>query len=93
MKNYAMIDKLVINTNKLGNKVQQTQARAIKEDLTEAFLDDFTQVIEGAEVLYTPKGTPAISLPNGLIIGVEFTVHRLDTELTTYKPLTKKVAK
>ena len=93
MKNYNNIDKLVINTNKLGNKVQQTQARAIKEDLTEAFLDDFTQVIEGSEVLYTAKGTPAITLPNGLIIGVEFTVHRLDTELTTYKPLTKKVAK
>jgi hypothetical protein len=48
--------------------VQQTQARAIKEDLTEAFIDNFTNAIEGAELLYTPKGTPALSLPNGLII-------------------------
>jgi len=88
-----MIDKLVIKTNAKGDKVQQTQARAIKEDLTEAFISDFTQNIEGAELLYTPKGTPALSLPNGLIIGVEFTVHKLDTELSTHKPLTKKVAK
>ena len=93
MKTYNMIDKLVINTNKKGDKVQQTQARAIKEDLTEAFISDFTQNIEGAELLYTPKGTPALSLPNGLIIGVEFTIHKLDTELSTHKPLTKKVAK
>ena len=90
---YKDIDKLVINTNKLGNKVQQTQARAIKEDLTSDYLDNFVDSVAGAEVLYTPKGTPAISLPNGLIIGVEFTVHRLDTELTTYKPEPKKVAK
>ena len=90
--NYKMIDRLVINTNKAGNKVQQTQARAIKEDLTEAFIDNFTNSVEGAELLYTPKGTPALSLPNGLIIGVEFTVHRLDTELSIHKPLkpTKK---
>ena len=91
--NYKQFNDLVINTNKQGNKVQQTQARAIKEDLTEAFIDDFTQNVEGAELLYTAKGTPALSLPNGLIIGVEFTVHRLDTELTTYKPQPKKVAK
>ena len=84
--NYKMIDRLVINTNKQGNKVQQTQARAIKEDLTTAFIDNFTNAIEGAELLYTPKGTPALSLPNGLIIGVEFTVHRLDTELSVHKP-------
>ena len=90
--NYKMIDRLVINTNKAGDKVQQTQARAIKEDLTEAFIDNFTNSVEGAELLYTPKGTPALSLPNGLIIGVEFTVHRLDTELSIHKPLkpTKK---
>jgi hypothetical protein len=66
--------------------VQQTQARAIKEDLTEAFIDNFTNAIEGAELLYTAKGTPALSLPNGLIIGVEFTVHKLDTELSVNKP-------
>ena len=90
--NYNNIDKLVINTNANGDKVQQTQARAIKEDLTEAFINDFTQTIEGAELMYTSKGTPAITLPNGLIFGVEFTVHKLDTELSTHKPLkpTKK---
>ena len=90
--NYKMIDRLVIQTNANGDKVQQTQARAIKEDLTEAFIDNFTNSVEGAELLYTPKGTPALSLPNGLIIGVEFTVHRLDTELSIHKPLkpTKK---
>jgi len=90
--NYKMIDKLVIQTNKLGDKVQQTQARAIKEDLTEAFIDNFKNAIEGAELMYTAKGTPAITLPNGLIFGVEFTVHKLDTELSTHKPLkpTKK---
>ncbi len=84
--NYKMIDRLVIQTNAKGDKVQQTQARAIKEDLTEAFIDNFTNAIEGAELLYTPKGTPALSLPNGLIIGVEFTVHKLDTELSVNKP-------
>ena len=84
--NYKMIDRLVIQTNAKGDKVQQTQARAIKEDLTEAFIDNFTNAIEGAELLYTPKGTPALSLPNGLIIGVEFTVNKLDTELSVNKP-------
>ena len=84
--NYKMIDRLVIQTNAKGDKVQQTQARAIKEDLTEAFIDNFTNSVEGAELLYTPKGTPALSLPNGLIIGVEFTIHRLDTELSINKP-------
>ena len=84
--NYKMIDRLVIQTNAKGDKVQQTQARAIKEDLTEAFIDNFTNAIEGAELLYTSKGTPAITLPNGLIIGVEFTVHKLDTELSIHKP-------
>ena len=90
--NYKQFNDLVVNTNKAGDKVQQTQARAIKEDLTEGYLSDFVDSVEGAEVLYTPKGTPAISLPNGLIIGVEFTVHKLDTELSIHKPLkpTKK---
>ena len=84
--NYKMIDRLVINTNANGDKVQQTQARAIKEDLTTAFIDSFTNNIEGAELMYTAKGTPAITLPNGLIFGIEFTIHKLDTELTAYKP-------
>ena len=88
---YTNYDTIVIKTNDKGDKVNQTQARAIKADLIKDFIKDFASQVAGVEVMYDAKGKKVITLANGLIFSVDFTIHALTTELSVDKP--KKVAK
>ena len=73
------LNGLTITTNKLGNKVEQKQSRAIKAELTDAFVA-FAKS-HNIEIMYD-KDAPVLSLDNGLVIGFDFTVKALDTELS-----------
>ena len=73
------LNGLTITTNKLGNKVEQKQSRAIKAELTDAFVA-FAKS-HNIEIMYD-KDLPVLSLDNGLVIGFDFTIKALDTELS-----------
>lgn len=73
--------------NAKGVKVEQKQARAIKSGLVTSAIEALTE--NGYTVKYDAKNTPCIVMPNGLIIGFEFTVKSLDIELSD-SPKTKE---
>ena len=83
---YKNYDTIVIKTNEKGDKVNQTQARAIKADLIRDFNKDFASQVNGVEVMYDTKGKQVLTLANGLIFSVDFTIHSLVSELTSEKP-------
>ena len=73
------LNGLTITTNKLGNKVEQKQSRAIKAELTDPFVA-FAKT-HNIEIMYD-KDLPVLSLDNGLVIGFDFTIKALDTEIS-----------
>ena len=83
---YNNYNTIVIKTNDKGDKVNQTQARAIKADLIKDFIKDFASQVDGVEIMYDNKGKKVITLANGLIFSVDFTIHGLTTELSVDKP-------
>ena len=83
---YKDYNAIVIKTNEKGDKVNQTQARAIKANLIRDFIKDFSSQVEGVEIMYDTKGKQVLTLANGLIFSVDFTVHSLVSELTSEKP-------
>ena len=83
---YTNYNDIVIKTNDKGDKVNQTQARAIKANLIRDFIKDFSSQVAGVEVMYDNKGKQVITLANGLIFSVDFTIHGLTTELSVDKP-------
>ncbi len=83
---YKDYNAIVIKTNEKGDKVNQTQARAIKSDLIRDFIKDFSSQVEGVEIMYDTKGKQVLTLANGLIFSVDFTIHSLVSELTSEKP-------
>lgn len=83
---YKDYNAIVIKTNEKGDKVNQTQARAIKADLIRDFIKDFSSQVEGVEIMYDTKGKQVLTLANGLIFSVDFTIHSLVSELTSEKP-------
>ena len=83
---YNNYNDIVIKTNDKGDKVNQTQARAIKTDLIKDFIKDFSEKVAGVEVMYDNKGKKVITLANGRIFSVDFKIHGLTTELSVDKP-------
>ena len=86
-----VLNGLGITTNKLGDKVEQKQSRAIKSELMVAFLN-YAKSLD-LEVMYE-NDSPVIAFDNGLIIGFDFIVKPLNVELNiapTPKP--KKASK
>ena len=83
---YKDYNAIVIKTNEKGDKVNQTQARAIKADLIRDFIKDFSSQVEGVEIMFDNKGKQVLTLANGLIFSVDFTIHSLVSELTSEKP-------
>ena len=81
LKNVSLI---TLQTNENKDKVNQTQARAIKTDLSNAMVE-LSKTLPDTEIMYNAKGLPVITFSNGLILGFDFIVHKLDTELTTSK--------
>ena len=78
------VSLVTLKTNENKDKVNQTQARAIKTDLSNAMLE-VAKSLPDTEIMYNSKGLPVITFSNGLILGFDFIVHKLDTELTTSK--------
>lgn len=84
------INGLGIATNKVGDKVEQKQSRAIKSSLTDAFIA-FAKS-HNIEIMYD-KDLPVLSFDNGLVIGFDFNVKALSTELTDFPVLKPKAPK
>ena len=87
---YTKYNEVIIKTNEKGDKVNQTQARALKTSLINEFIKDFSSKVDSVEVMYDNKGKKVITLENGLIFSVDFTIHSLTTELSVDKPKTAK---
>jgi len=82
------LNALGITTNEAGDKVEQKQSRAIKNSLIEGVIADLKDTYE---IMYDESNSPVIVLDNGLIIGFDFTVKKLDSKLTAEPtPKTKK---
>lgn len=81
------LNGLVVPKNTKGDKVEQKASRAIKTDLMDAFAK-FAQQSD-IEVMYDEKGLPVLSFDNGLIIGFDFIVRKLDTAISSQKPTAK----
>ena len=84
IKTLQNISELVLQTNANKDKVNQVQARGIKEEL-KASMVELSKSIADTEIMYNSKGLPVITFSNGIILGFDFVVHKLDTELTDSK--------
>ena len=82
------VSLITLQTNENKDKVNQTQARAIKTDLSNAMVE-VAKSLPDTEIMYNSKGLPVITFSNGLILGFDFIVHKLDTELTDTKATSK----
>lgn len=76
---FLELNGLVITTNKAGDKVEQKQSRAIKNELMVALTKQIASL--GFEIMYD-KENPVAVLDNGLVIGFDFIIKGLDTELS-----------
>jgi len=83
-KTLQNVSLITLQTNENKDKVNQTQARAIKTDLSSAMLE-VAKSLPDTEIMYNSKGLPVITFSNGIILGFDFVVHKLDTELTASK--------
>ena len=82
------LNVLGITTNEQGDKVEQKQSRAIKSHLIDGVIADLKDTFE---IMYDESNNPVIVLDNGLIIGFDFTVKKLDSKLSAEPtPKTKK---
>jgi hypothetical protein len=80
-----------ITSNKTGDKLEQKQSRAIKNELSVAFLN-FAKALD-LEVMYE-NDSPVIVFDNGLIVGFDFVVKPLNLELNIApQPKPKKADK
>lgn len=77
-KTMRALNSVGITSNKLGDKVEQKQARAIKNELSVAFLN-YAKSLD-LEVMYE-NDSPVIVFDNGLIVGFDFVVKPLNLEL------------
>ena len=68
------------------DKVEQKTARALKSELIEGFI---AQLGQDFEIMYDEKNGPVVVLDNGLIIGFDFVIKKLDAVLFT-EPQTKE---
>ena len=84
LKTLQNVSLITLQTNENKDKVNQTQARAIKADLSSAMVE-LSKTIADTEIMYNSKGLPVITFSNGLILGFDFIVHKLDTELKASK--------
>jgi hypothetical protein len=81
------LNGLVVVKNAKGDKVEQKQSRAIKTDLIDGLVNLLTA--DGFEIMYDEKNSPVVVLDNGLVIGFDFVVKKLDGELFA-EPQTKE---
>ena len=60
------VSSLTLKTNENKDKVNQTQARAIKTDLSNAMVE-LSKSLPDTEIMFNQKGLPVITFSNGLI--------------------------
>lgn len=73
------INGFTIATNAKGDRVEQKQARSIKSILVDGLAMQLDG--QGFEIMYDDKDSPVIVLDNGLVIGFDFVVKKLDAVL------------
>ena len=83
------LNGLAVLTNEVGDKVEQKQARALKSELMDGFVKSLREA--NVEVMYDNNANPLAVLDNGLIIGFDFSIKKLNTELHALPP--KKASK
>lgn len=74
-----VLNGVSIATNKVGDKVEQKQSRAIKAELLDAFVS-YAKSLD-LEIMYENE-SPVIAFDNGLIVGFDFVVKPLNVELS-----------
>ena len=68
------------------DRVEQKTARALKSELLDGFI---AQLSQDFEIMYDDKNGPVVVLDNGLVIGFDFVIKKLDAVLFP-EPQTKE---
>lgn len=76
---YTQFNAITLLTNKVGDKVEQKQSRAIKTELTD-LLTTYAKT-QNIEIMYAGD-SPVMVFDNGLIVGFDFSVKALNTDLS-----------
>jgi len=90
---YTQFNGITLTTNKVGDKVEQKQSRAIKTELVDLLITYAKS--QNIEVMYAGE-SPVMVFDNGLIVGFDFNVKALNTDLSVLpvaKPKAKKASK
>jgi len=87
---YTQFNGITLLTNKLGDKVEQKQSRAIKTELTDLLITYAKS--QNIEIMYAGD-SPVMVFDNGLIVGFDFNVKALNTDLSILPVAKPKVKK
>ena len=81
-KLFDVLNGLGVVKNAKGDKVEQKQSRAIKNDLIDGFIE---MLSPDFEIMYDEKDSPVVMLDNGLVIGFDFIIKKLDSQVFAEK--------
>lgn len=81
-KLFDVLNGLGVVKNAKGDKVEQKQSRAIKNDLIDGFIE---MLSPDFEIMYDEKDSPVVVLDNGLVIGFDFIIKKLDSQVFAEK--------
>ena len=87
---FAQVDSLTIVTNAKGDKVEQKQSRAIKAEFVDLLITYAKS--QNIEIMYAGD-SPVMVFDNGLIVGFDFNVKALNTDLSVLPVAKPKVKK
>ena len=86
---YTQFNGITLTTNKVGDKVEQKQSRAIKTELVDLLITYAKS--QNIEIMYAGD-SPVMVFDNGLIVGFDFNIKALNTDLSVL-PVAKPKAK
>jgi len=87
---YTQFNAITLTTNKLGDKVEQKQSRAIKTELVDLLITYAKS--QNIEIMYAGD-SPVMVFDNGLIVGFDFNIKALNTDLSVLPVAKPKVKK
>ena len=87
---FTQYNGITLLTNKVGDKVEQKQSRAIKADLTDLLITYAKS--QNIEIMYSGD-SPVMVFDNGLIVGFDFNIKALNTDLSILPVAKPKVKK
>jgi hypothetical protein len=76
---YTQFNGITLTTNKVGDKVEQKQSRAIKTELVDLLITYAKS--QNIEIMYAGE-SPVMVFDNGLIVGFDFNIKALNTDLS-----------